>query len=168
MTLRKVVDMNAIFCTNMILESPNIYSFSKYFCNIAITYFVSTGSLKYIFLLHYVFFSFFTTDFTICHFFLSALIFLLSSFPPALHPFCLQFLDCLDYPHSIFQTPRSIIKEPSAPPVHIDTPGVSYLSSAPPLQTSPPTHSSASLIKAIREELLRLSQKQSSVPSYHT
>eukprot|EP00066_Takifugu_rubripes_P016058 XP_011605324.1 PREDICTED: UPF0606 protein KIAA1549-like [Takifugu rubripes] len=79
------------------------------------------------------------------------------------------FLDCLDYPHSsIFQTPRSFIKEPAAPPVHIDPPGVSYVSSAPPLQTSPPTHSSASLIKAIREELLRLSQKQSAVPSYHS
>ncbi|CAG13127.1 unnamed protein product [Tetraodon nigroviridis] len=65
-------------------------------------------------------------------------------------------------------TPRSIIKEPLAPPVHMDTPGLSYLSSAPPLPTSPPTHSSASLIKAIREELLRLSQKQSAVPSYHS
>lgn len=101
--------------------------------------------------------------------FLLVLIFYLSSFPPVLSPSCLQFLDCPDYTHSsIFQTPRSIIKEPLAPPVHMDTPGLSYLSSAPPLPTSPPTHSSASLIKAIREELLRLSQKQSAVPSYHS
>lgn len=82
---------------------------------------------------------------------------------------CLQFLDCPDYlPSSIFQTPRSVIREPSAPPVHLDTSGVSYLSAPPPLDTSPPTHSSASLIKAIREELLRLSQKQAAVPSYHS
>ncbi|XP_070827571.1 UPF0606 protein KIAA1549 isoform X1 [Chaetodon trifascialis] len=79
------------------------------------------------------------------------------------------FLDCPDYsPSSIFQTPRSGIREPSAPPVHLDTAGVGYLSAPPPLDTSPPTHSSASLIKAIREELLRLSQKQAAVPSYHS
>ncbi|XP_051238333.1 UPF0606 protein KIAA1549 isoform X2 [Dicentrarchus labrax] len=78
------------------------------------------------------------------------------------------FLDCPDYsPSSIFQTPRSGNREPSAPPVHLDT-GVGYLSAPPPLDTSPPTHSSASLIKAIREELLRLSQKQAAVPSYHS
>ncbi|XP_073328474.1 UPF0606 protein KIAA1549 [Pagrus major] len=64
--------------------------------------------------------------------------------------------------------PRSGIREPSAPPVHLDTSGVGYLSAPPPLDTSPPTHSSASLIKAIREELLRLSQKQVAVPSYHS
>ncbi|TMS05825.1 UPF0606 protein [Larimichthys crocea] len=78
------------------------------------------------------------------------------------------YLDCPDYsPPSIFQTPRSGIREPSAPPVHLDNP-VGYLSAPPPLVTSPPTHSSASLIKAIREELLRLSQKQAAVPSYHS
>ncbi|XP_044049699.1 UPF0606 protein KIAA1549 isoform X3 [Siniperca chuatsi] len=79
------------------------------------------------------------------------------------------FLDCPDYSSSsIFQTPRSGIREPSAPPTHLDISGVGYLSAQPPLDTSPPTHSSASLIKAIREELLRLSQKQAAVPSYHS
>ncbi|KAG7214907.1 hypothetical protein INR49_005182 [Caranx melampygus] len=79
------------------------------------------------------------------------------------------FLDCPDYSSSsIFQMPRSGIREPSAPPAHIDPPVVGYLSAPPPLDTSPPTHSSASLIKAIREELLRLSQKQAALPSYHS
>ncbi|XP_041652559.1 UPF0606 protein KIAA1549 isoform X2 [Cheilinus undulatus] len=78
------------------------------------------------------------------------------------------FLDCPDYSSSsIFQTPRSVIREPSVPPAHLDSSSVGYLSAAPPLDTSPPTHSSASLIKAIREELLRLSQKQAAVSSYH-
>ncbi|XP_029289458.1 UPF0606 protein KIAA1549 isoform X2 [Cottoperca gobio] len=79
------------------------------------------------------------------------------------------FLDCPDYTScSIFQTPRSGIREPLAPPVHLDTLGMGYLSAPPPQDTSPPTHSSASLIKAIREELMRLSQKQAAVPSYHS
>ncbi|CAN9498747.1 unnamed protein product [Ophioblennius macclurei] len=97
------------------------------------------------------------------------------------------FLDCPDYSSSsFFQTPRGGIREgaivTSSP--HLADPGGvgGYLSSAPPpplsllppppppaaLDTSPPTHSSASLIKAIREELLRLSQKQAAVPSYHS
>uniref|UniRef100_A0A3P8RU50 Si:ch211-1e14.1 n=1 Tax=Amphiprion percula TaxID=161767 RepID=A0A3P8RU50_AMPPE len=63
---------------------------------------------------------------------------------------------------------RSGLREPTAPPAHLDTPGVGYMTAPPPLDTSPPTHSSASLIKAIREELLRLSQKQAAVPSYHS
>ncbi|KAM7414185.1 hypothetical protein PAMA_019144 [Pampus argenteus] len=63
--------------------------------------------------------------------------------------------------------PRSVIREPSAPPAHLDT-GVGYLSAPPPMDSAPPTHSSASLIKAIREELLRLSQKQAAVSSYHS
>ncbi|CAJ1057204.1 UPF0606 protein KIAA1549 [Xyrichtys novacula] len=80
-----------------------------------------------------------------------------------------EFLDCPDYSSSsMFQTPRSVIREPLAPSAHLDTPGVGYLSAPPPLDTSPPTHTSASLIKAIREELLRLSQKQAAVPSYHS
>ncbi|XP_077938165.1 UPF0606 protein KIAA1549-like isoform X7 [Gasterosteus aculeatus] len=79
------------------------------------------------------------------------------------------FLECPDYTSSsAFQAPRGGIREPSAPPVHLDSPVVGYLSAPPPLDTSPPNHSSASLIKAIREELLRLSQKQAAVPSYHS
>ncbi|XP_040894359.1 UPF0606 protein KIAA1549 [Toxotes jaculatrix] len=79
------------------------------------------------------------------------------------------FPDCPDYSSSsIFQMPRGGIREPSAPPTHLDPPVMGYLSAPPPLDTSPPTHSSASLIKAIREELLRLSQKQAAMPSYHS
>ncbi|XP_054633170.1 UPF0606 protein KIAA1549 isoform X3 [Dunckerocampus dactyliophorus] len=63
--------------------------------------------------------------------------------------------------------PRSVLREPSAPPAHLDT-GLDYLSAPLPLATTPPTQSSASLIKAIREELLRLSQKQGSLSSYHS
>ncbi|XP_010769706.1 UPF0606 protein KIAA1549-like isoform X2 [Notothenia coriiceps] len=78
-----------------------------------------------------------------------------------------SFLDCPDYTScSIFQTPRGVIREPSAPPAHLDISGTGYLSA--PLNTSPPNHSSASLIKAIREELLRLSQKQAAAPSYQS
>ncbi|KAF7656547.1 hypothetical protein LDENG_00039760 [Lucifuga dentata] len=79
------------------------------------------------------------------------------------------FLDFPDYSCSIFQTSRSGLREPSAPPAHLDTPGLGYLSAPEPLDTAPPPpHTSASLIKAIREELLRLSQKQATLPSYHS
>ncbi|KAG7275954.1 hypothetical protein CRUP_037245, partial [Coryphaenoides rupestris] len=77
-------------------------------------------------------------------------------------------------------TPRNGVREPSAPPAHQDTLGLGYPSAAAvgagpavapppePLATYPPAHSSASLIKAIREELLRLSQKQAAAPGYHS
>uniref|UniRef100_A0A672PVC5 UPF0606 protein KIAA1549-like n=1 Tax=Sinocyclocheilus grahami TaxID=75366 RepID=A0A672PVC5_SINGR len=65
-------------------------------------------------------------------------------------------------------TSRNGLKEPSAAPAHLDSLGLGYAPSAPHEEPSPPNHSSASLIKAIREELLRLSQKQAAVPSYHS
>ncbi|KAK7890896.1 hypothetical protein WMY93_022859 [Mugilogobius chulae] len=76
------------------------------------------------------------------------------------------YLDYHDY--SVLQMARSGIRESSALPPHLDTSGLGYLSAPPPLDPAPPTHSSASLIKAIREELLRLSQKQAAVSSYHS
>uniref|UniRef100_A0A3P9KLS9 Si:ch211-1e14.1 n=1 Tax=Oryzias latipes TaxID=8090 RepID=A0A3P9KLS9_ORYLA len=54
----------------------------------------------------------------------------------------------------------------AAPPAHLDAAGVGYLT--PQRDISPPTHSSASLIKAIREELLRLSQKQTAASGYRS
>ncbi|XP_073707002.1 UPF0606 protein KIAA1549 [Garra rufa] len=78
-------------------------------------------------------------------------------------------LGSLDYTSiSVFQTSRNGLKEPSAAPPHLDSLGLGYAPSAPLEEPSPPNHSSASLIKAIREELMRLSQKQAAVPSYHS
>ncbi|XP_051725710.1 UPF0606 protein KIAA1549 isoform X2 [Ctenopharyngodon idella] len=78
-------------------------------------------------------------------------------------------LGSLDYTSiSVFQTSRNGLKEPSAAPTHLDSLGLGYAPSAPLEEPSPPNHSSASLIKAIREELMRLSQKQAAVPSYHS
>nr|XP_023700918.1 UPF0606 protein KIAA1549-like [Paramormyrops kingsleyae] len=66
----------------------------------------------------------------------------------------------------VLQMPRTSLREPSAPPAPLDPTRPGY-PAVPPEETSPSSHSSASLIKAIREELVRLSQKQSAVPSYH-
>ncbi|KAL2087367.1 hypothetical protein ACEWY4_016195 [Coilia grayii] len=64
----------------------------------------------------------------------------------------------------LFQMPRTALTDPSAPP----TP--SYSPPAPPEgpPPEPPPQSSASLIKAIREELQRLSQKQTPVAPYRS
>uniref|UniRef100_A0A4W4E3X4 Uncharacterized protein n=1 Tax=Electrophorus electricus TaxID=8005 RepID=A0A4W4E3X4_ELEEL len=65
-------------------------------------------------------------------------------------------------------TSRNGVREPTAPPAHLDTVALGYSSSGPPEEYSSPSHSSASLIKAIREELMRLSQKQAAVTAYHS
>ncbi|XP_041832990.1 UPF0606 protein KIAA1549 [Melanotaenia boesemani] len=63
---------------------------------------------------------------------------------------------------SVFQMPSSSLREPSAPPLLLTSPTPEY----PPEDASPSAHTSASLIKAIREELQRLAQKQAAVTSY--
>ncbi|XP_069375939.1 UPF0606 protein KIAA1549 isoform X2 [Paralichthys olivaceus] len=62
---------------------------------------------------------------------------------------------------SVFQMPGSSLRDPSAPPLLLTSPTPEY----PPEDASPSAHTSASLIKAIREELRRLAQKQA-VTSY--
>lgn len=63
---------------------------------------------------------------------------------------------------SVFQMPSSSLRDSSAPPLLLTSPTPEY----PPDDASPSAHTSASLIKAIREELRRLAQKQTAVASY--
>ncbi|KAI4787832.1 hypothetical protein KUCAC02_036222, partial [Chaenocephalus aceratus] len=63
---------------------------------------------------------------------------------------------------SVFHMPSSSLRDPLAPPLLLTSPTPEY----PPEDASPSAHTSASLIKAIREELRRLAQKQVAVTSY--
>ncbi|XP_041110303.1 UPF0606 protein KIAA1549-like isoform X2 [Polyodon spathula] len=82
-----------------------------------------------------------------------------------------QMLGFPDYSSSsMFQMPRTALRE-LAPAAHLqhsvlEPVGTGFPSEA--ADEPPPGHSSASLIKAIREELMRLSQKQSAVQSFHS
>ncbi|KTG01501.1 hypothetical protein cypCar_00039059 [Cyprinus carpio] len=65
----------------------------------------------------------------------------------------------------LFQMSRTSLQDPITPQGHLEASSVGYIA---PEERSPPPQSSASLIKAIREELQRLSQKQAAVVSYQS
>uniref|UniRef100_A0A673NC17 UPF0606 protein KIAA1549-like n=1 Tax=Sinocyclocheilus rhinocerous TaxID=307959 RepID=A0A673NC17_9TELE len=68
-------------------------------------------------------------------------------------------------PGSNREMPRTSLQDPTTPQGHLEASSAGYIA---PEERSPPPQSSAFLIKAIREELQRLSQKQVAVVSYQS
>lgn len=99
----------------------------------------------------------------LCSFLLHVLYLDFSGLHFTLSSFSLQVLSFPEFSSSsVFQMPSSSLRDPSAPPLLLTSPTPEY----PPEDASPSAHTSASLIKAIREELRRLAQKQAAVTSY--